>query len=193
MKNYLFILVIFSNLVRAEAKPQLMTLLPEQIVQMIIKFPDTTKLVLDCLGFPKIDINACKDLAMINHPGSAYAKHNLGISYQEGRDGLKQSYADSLYWYLEASNQGFRSSQYNLARMYEFGMGVQSNHVMAKTLYLKAYKQGCKKSDERLGILTLLAINQQIEKGIKPYEERIKFLSFLKPWQIEEADTYYDE
>ena len=84
MKNYLFILVIFSNLVRAEAKPQLMTLLPEQIAQMIIKFPDTTKLVLDCLGFPKIDINACKDLAMINHPGSAYAKHNLGISYQEG-------------------------------------------------------------------------------------------------------------
>ena len=193
MKNYFFILIISSNLVWAEAKPQLLNELPEQIAQMIIKFPHTTKLVLDCLGFPKIDINACKDLAMINHPGSAYAKHNLGISYQEGRDGLKQSYADSLYWYLEASNQGFRPSQYNLARMYEFGMGVQSNHVMAKTLYLKAYKQGCKKSDERLGILTLLAINQQIEKGIKPYEERIKFLSFLKPWQIEEADTYYDE
>ena len=193
MKNYLFILVISSNLVWADAKPQLMTELPEQIAQMIIKFPDTTKLVLDCLGFPKIDINACKDLAKVDHPGSAYAKHNLGISYQEGRDGVKQSYANSLYWYLEASNQGFRSSQYNLARMYEFGMGVKSNHVMAKTLYLKAYKQGCKKSNGRLGILTLLAINQQIEKGLKTYTERNEFIYFLEPWQIEEADTYYDE
>ena len=72
-------------------------------------------------------------------------------------------------------------------------MGVESNHVVAKTLYLKAYKQGCKKSNERLGILTLLAINQQIEKGLKPYVERNKFISFLQPWQIEEAETYYDE
>jgi len=193
LKKLLFLLILTSNLAGAEAKPQLMKVLPDQIAQMITKFPHTTKLVLDCLGFPKIDINACKDLAMVDHPGSAYAKHNLGISYQEGRDGVKQSYANSLYWYLEASNQGFRSSQYNLARMYEFGMGVQSNHVMAKTLYLKAYKQGCNKSNERLGILTLLAINQQIEKGLKPYAERNEFIYFLEPWQIEEADTYYDE
>ena len=76
--------------------------------------------------------------------------------------------------------------------MYEFGDGVELSHAMAVSLYLRADNQGCKKSMDRAAILTLVSMNQAEEQGLFPYEEKIKFMSHLKPWQIKEAYAYFD-
>ena len=196
MKSYLFILIISSNLVWAEAKPILMSTAPPKIADMVLKFPHTNQLVSDCFAYPKINIHACKELAEVDHPGSSYAKHNLGICYEEGREGFKQNYAEAFYWYLRASNQGNAASSHNLARMYEFGMGVQVSHWMAYRLYRKADDSdwwGHKESLDRAIILSLVKMNQQVEKGLISEEERIKFANLLEPWQVDEANTYFDD
>ena len=159
---------------------------------MIEKFPYTFYLLRDCFAFPKINIKACEQLAEVDHLGSAYAKHNLGYSYEFGESGYKQSYADAFYWYLRAANQGLERSQHNLARMYEFGLGIQKSHEIAYRLYRKASEQGCNKSFERAAILTLVMLNRQVEIGITPYETKLEFMSLLEPWQIKEANRYYD-
>ena len=192
MKNLLLLVCLSANLVWAETKPQLLDYLPIKMVKMIEQFPHTFELSMACFDYPKINIQACEKLAEVDHPGSAYAKHNLGISYAEGKEGLKQSHSEAFYWFLRATNQGLDSSLHNLARMYEFGLGVELSHAMAVSLYLKAHDQGCKKSMGRAGVLTLVSMNQAEEQGLLAYEEKIKFMSHLKPWQIEEAYAYYD-
>ena len=192
MKNLLLLLCFSTNLIWAETKPQLLDYLPMKMVEMIEQFPHTFELSMACFDYPKINIQACEKLAEVDHPGSAYAKHNLGISYADGKEGFKQSHSEAFYWFLKAANQGLDSSLYNLARMYEFGLGVEVSHVMAVSLYLRAHDQGCKKSMGRAGVLTLVSMNQAEERGLLPYEEKIKFMAHLKPWQIEEAYAYYD-
>ena len=192
MKNLILLLCLSANLVWAETKPQSIDSIPMKMVAMIAEFPHTYELTMACFDYPKINIQACEKLAEVDHPGSAYAKHNLGISYAEGKEGFKQSHSEAFYWYLKAANQGLDSSLHNLARMYEFGHGVELSHAMAVSLYLRADNQGCKKSMDRAAILTLVSMNQAEELGLLPYEEKIKFMSHLKPWQIEEAYAYFD-
>ena len=192
MKNLLLLLCFATNLIYAEAKPQLLDYLPMKMVKMIEQFPHTFELSMACFDYPKINIQACEKLAEVDHPGSAYAKHNLGISYAEGKEGFKQSHSDAFYWYLRAANQGLDSSLHNLGRMYEFGHGVDLSHAMAVSLYLRAHDQGCKKSMDRAAILTLVSMNQAEEQGLIPYEDKIKFMAHLKPWQIDAAYAYFD-
>jgi hypothetical protein len=174
---------------------QLLNKLPMPVVSMVSSFPETLDLVMGCFDYPKIKILACKEMAEVDHPGSAYAKHNLGISYAEGDNELTQSHAEAFYWYLRAANQGLDSSLHNLARMYEFGLGVQVSQEMAYRLYRRAddsSSHGHKASFDRAAILTLVELNRQVDEGITPYEEKLKFMSLLEPWQIEAADKYFD-
>ena len=192
MKKLLLLILFTSHLAWAEENSDLISEFPPQVEAMIEKFPYTFYLLRDCFAFPKINIKACEQLAEVDHPGSGYAKHNLGYSYEFGESGYKQSYADAFYWYLRAANQGLERSQHNLARMYEFGLGIQKSHEIAYRLYRKASDQGCNKSFERAAILTLVMLNRQVEIGITPYETKLEFMSLLEPWQIKEANNYFD-
>ena len=49
-----------------------------------------------------------------------------------------------------------------------------------------------KEAFERLGVLTLLAMNQQVEQGTMDEEVRFRFAKMLEPWQIDEANTYFE-
>ena len=195
MKNFLLLLILSSNLVWASGEPILMSSYPPKISDMVQKFPHTKRLVSDCFAYPKININACKELVEVDHPGSSYAKHNLGFAYEYGREGLKKNYTEAFYWYLRASNQGNADSSHNLARMYEFGMGVQVSLLMAHELYLKAHNTdwwGHEKSFDRAGILTLVLMNLRLEKGLIAEEERTEYMNLLKPWQVKAANTYFN-
>ena len=37
----------------------------------------------------------------------------------------------------------------------------------------------------------LLAINQAVEKGQFPYQEKLNYMTKLEPWQIKEANNYF--
>jgi len=172
---------------------QLLDKLPMPVVDMVSTFPETLDLVMGCFDYPKINILACQEMAEVDHPGSAYAKHNLGIAYAEGSDGLEQSNTEAFYWYLRAANQGLDASQYNLGRMYEYGIGsTPVSHIMAKQLYQQAAMQGNHKAKDRLDILMLLAINQAVTRGEIPEGFRTTWIKTYEPWQIEAADKYFE-
>ena len=215
MKNLLLLWVLSINLVHAgdmydatpvidklpkeyalsiyRTKSQLLNKLPMPVVDMVSTFPETLDLVMGCFDYPKIKILACQEMAKVGHPGSAYAQHNLGIAYAEGSDGLTQSNNEAFYWYLRAANQGLGTSQYNLGRMYEYGIGsTPVSHVMAKELYQQAALQGNHKAKDRFKILMLLAINQAVARGEIPEGFRTTWIKTYEPWQIEAADKYFD-
>ncbi|MDA9087687.1 sel1 repeat family protein [Methylophilaceae bacterium] len=172
---------------------QLLDKLPMSVVDMVSTFPETLDLVMGCFDYPKIKVLACQEMAKVDHPGSAYAQHNLGIAYAEGGEGLTQSYTEAFYWYLRAANQGLEASQYNLGRMYEYGIGsTPVSHVMAKQLYEKAALQGNHKAKNRFKILILLAINQGVARGEISKDIRLSWIKGYEPWQIEAADKYFE-
>ena len=111
------------QIVLAKDTKDLLTKLPPLVIEMIQEHPHTFYATLSCFNYPKINVQACEQVAKVDHPGSAYSKHNLGYANEFGDSGLKQNYSDAFYWYLRAANQGLVSSQYNLARMYEYGHG----------------------------------------------------------------------
>jgi TPR repeat protein len=191
LKKLLLLILFTSPLAWAQDNKNLLTKLPPLVIQMIQEHPHTFYATLSCFNFPKINVKACEQVAKVDHPGSAYSKHNLGYANEFGENGLKQSYSNAFYWYLRASNQGLLSSQYNLARLYEYGLGVEVSHVMAKQLYERAANQGDKKSEERFEILMLLAINQAVEKGQFTYQRKLDYMTRLEPWQIKEANNYF--
>ena len=198
MKCLFVVLILISNVTLAGTTNEILKNLPKKVVEMISEYPQALQLQMDCFGYPTINIDACKEVANINHQGSMYAKHNLGFTYQNGLNGLNQSYSEAFFWYLKASNQGLANSSYNLGRMYEYGLGMQTSHVMARSLYIKTMAQedtgpaAAKEAFERLGVLTLLAMNQKVEQGSMDEEVRFKFAKMLKPWQVDEANTYFD-
>jgi len=198
MKCLLVFLILISNATLAETTNEILKNLPKKVIEMISEYPQVLQLQMDCFGYPTINIDACREVANIDHQGSMYAKHNLGFTYQNGLNGLNQSYSEAFFWYLKASNQGLANSSYNLGRLYEYGLGVQSSHVMAKSLYMKTMSQedtgpeAAKEAFERLGILTLLAMNQKVEQDSISEEVRFKFAKMLEPWQVDEANTYFE-
>ena len=192
LKKLILFILFTSPLVLAQDTKDLLTKLPPLVIEMIQEHPHTFYATLSCFNYPKINVKACEQIANVDHPGSAYPKHNLGYANEFGDSGLNKNYSDAFYWYLRASNQGLISSQYNLARMYEYGIGIQTSHVMAKQLYERAANQGDKKAEERFEILMLLAINQAVEKGQFPYQGKLDYMTRLEPWQIKEANPYFD-
>ena len=192
MKKLLLIILFSSHLAWAEDTSNHSPTMPPQAELMVKAFPHTFYATLACFNYPKINIKACEQIAEVEHPGSAYAKHNLGYSNEFGKNDLKQSYANAFYWYLRAANQGLDSSLYNLGRLYEYGLGVEVSHVMAKQLYERAANQGSKRAKDRFEILMLLAINQAVEKGQFPYQGKLDYMTRLEPWQIKEANHYFD-
>ena len=192
MKKLLLLILFSSHFASAEDTSNHSPRMPPQAELMVKAFPHTFYATLACFNYPKINIKACEQIAEVDHPGSAYAKHNLGYVNEFGENDLKQSYANAFYWYLRAANQGLDRSQHNLARMYEFGLGVQVSHWMAKSLYKKAADQGDKKSKDRFEILMLLAINDAVEEGQYTYQKKLEYMTRLEPWQIKEANHYFD-
>ena len=192
MKKLLLVILFTSHFAWAEDTSNHSPRMPPKAELMVKAFPHTFYATLACFNYPKINIKACEQIADVDHPGSAYAKHNLGYANEFGENDLKQSYANAFYWYLRAANQGLDSSLHNLARMYEFGLGIQSSHWMAKSLYKKAADQGDKKSKDRFEILMLLAINDAVEEGQYTYQKKLEYMTRLEPWQIKEANHYFD-
>ena len=48
------------------------------------------------------------------------------------------------------------------------------------------------RAKDRFEILMLLAINQAVEKGQFTYQGKLDYMTRLEPWQIKEANHYFD-
>ncbi len=54
---------------------------------------------------------ACDDAVMVGC-------HDLGVSYEYGRAGVKKDYTQALVYYRQAAEHGYLQSQYNLGTLY---------------------------------------------------------------------------
>jgi localization factor PodJL len=73
--------------------------------------------------------------------GDARGMHNLGLDYYQGVGGPK-NYTVAAQYFQRAAELGLRDSQYNIARFYEAGIGVQRDLGAAYRWYLIAGRAG---------------------------------------------------
>src|SRR5437773_3207039 len=89
---------------------------------------------------PPIDISA-EDLHKQAAQGNAWAQHNLGVLYDNGR-GVLQDYVKARGWYEKAAAQGNAWAQHNLGVLYDNGRRGPQDYVKAQAWYEKAAGQG---------------------------------------------------
>jgi TPR repeat protein len=84
--------------------------------------------------------------------GDAWAQHNLGVLYDNGR-GVPQDYVKARGWYEKAAAQGNPWAQHSLGVLYDNGRGVPQDYVKARDWYEKAAAQGNPWAQHNLGVL----------------------------------------
>jgi len=73
--------------------------------------------------------------------GRGWAQSDLGSLYEDGLV-LPRDYAEAVYWYRSAAEQGYPGAQTNLGIMYARGRGVTSSRRTAIEWFQRAAKQG---------------------------------------------------
>lgn len=145
-------------------------------------------------GLPKNLDEAARLYRLAADQGNAEAQYRLGHLYEYG-DGVEANFDTAMQWYaksaeqgdknaiikvelreqylrgVELADEGHQHAQYQLGRMYEYGMGVPKDPAEAAKWYRLAAEQAELKSQERLG--------QLLEDGS------------TVPQDKEEADKYY--
>ena len=71
----------------------------------------------------------------------------------QAADGIPRDYVAAAMYYRKAAECGYVPAQYNLAFLYENGMGVQQDFGRAATWYRKAADRGDPESQNNLGVL----------------------------------------
>ncbi len=75
------------------------------------------------------------------HKGHIKAMHNLAVLNTNAYDGSPPRLAVSAHWFAKAADLGLRDSQYNLAILYERGLGVKKDLSKAYRWYSLAADQ----------------------------------------------------
>lgn len=104
--------------------------------------------------------------------GDVDAQTNLGNCYYEGR-GIKQSYEESIKWYVKAAKQGEMCAQCNLGNCYYNGLGVKQNYKEAVRWYRKAAEQGEMSAQYSLGYCYYYGqgVEQNYEEAVRWYRK----------------------
>jgi hypothetical protein len=84
--------------------------------------------------------------------GRAWAQSRLGMIYEGGNCGVKQSYEEAVSWYRKAAYQGDVSAQYYLGGCYIEGDGVVQSYEEAARWFKKAANQGYAGSQFNLAV-----------------------------------------
>lgn len=73
--------------------------------------------------------------------GRGWAQSDIGSLYEDGLV-LPRDYAEAIYWYRSAAEQGYPGAQTNLGVMYARGLGVSTSRKTAIEWFQRAAKQG---------------------------------------------------
>jgi hypothetical protein len=72
---------------------------------------------------------------------------------EQAADSVPKDYAAAARYYRKAADQGYIPAQYNLAYLYENGLGVKQDYAQAAAWYRKAADQGDPEAQNNLGTL----------------------------------------
>ncbi|MGI9569889.1 MAG: tetratricopeptide repeat protein [Desulfobulbia bacterium] len=102
---------------------------------------------------------AIKCLRKSAEQGYAYAQHNLGVMYYEGK-GVTQDYSEAISWYMKSAKQGYPASQNDLGYMHLEGKRVVQDYEEAFKWYKKADEQGHAKATSNLKRIESRILNE---------------------------------
>lgn len=98
--------------------------------------------------------NALNELANKGqNPTDDNEQFTRGYNYAYGKEGLKQSYAQAIYWYQKAAAQGNSGAMNNLGLLHSRGDGVKQSYSEAAKWYRKASDLGDAIAANNLGSL----------------------------------------
>jgi TPR repeat protein len=94
-------------------------------------------------------VETIKAAAEKGDPGQQCA---LGETYFSGRHGVAQNYAEAVYWFRKAAEQGYPKAQSVLGACYDSGEGVAKDSAEAVRWYRRAAEQGYRLAQFNLGV-----------------------------------------
>ncbi|MBH68570.1 MAG: hypothetical protein CMM58_09485 [Rhodospirillaceae bacterium] len=112
--------------------------------------------------------------------GDATAQYLLGLSKLRGEK--TQNYEEALNWFKLAAIQKHREAQYNLAVLYEKGLGIEKNDIKALLWYHVAAENEHPKAQFNLAVFFLNG------RGTAPnQEEAVRWFTRASSQGIDEA------
>ncbi len=95
-------------------------------------------------GVEKDEAKAIALYRQAANAGHVRAMHNLGAMLLKNATAL--TYREAASWFGRAAEEGFPDSQYNLALLYEHGLGIEQDLSRAYQWYVEAAKGGVKEA-----------------------------------------------
>jgi hypothetical protein len=114
--------------------------------------------------------NSITELTTKASNGDMNAQNELAVHYQNGDSvGVPRNLAKAFDLYQKASESGLAVAQYNLAFMYDMGLGVEKDQKTANEWYHKSADQGYAPAMLNLGmnIAGGEGTNQDLVEGMK--------------------------
>lgn len=102
-----------------------------------------------CLVLSTLSANNFKNLAQSAQYGNVYAQHNLATTYKKVSHN-KEDLLKAFNWYHKSAVKGYSASQYQLALMFHYGLGVRQNAELARLWFTRASKNGHPKAQSVL-------------------------------------------
>ncbi len=104
-----------------------------------------------CSGPPAFDQESIAAFEQQAASGDAAAQCGLGMMYYGGQ-GVRQDYAQAVFWFRKAADQRNDEAQHNLGVLYRDGQGVPQDYAQAALWFRKAAEQGNANAQYLLGL-----------------------------------------
>ncbi|HMG16929.1 MAG TPA: tetratricopeptide repeat protein [Saprospiraceae bacterium] len=141
-------------------------------------------LYLDGMG-TDIDFSKAKTLferaSKMNHIRSI---NKLAEMYEEGLVNGVKNYSEAMRLYLDASNKGCALSEYNIGKLYYFGLGVDKNFCIAEKWFEKAASHGEPKAFFQIGFINFLG-------NCKKKDLKKAYINFLESCETENEAYFF--
>jgi TPR repeat protein len=102
-----------------------------------------------CLVFTALNANNVNNLAQSAQYANVSAQHNLRTQYKKTLYS-KQDLLKAFKWYHKSAIKGHSASQYELALMFHYGLGVRQNAELARLWFTRASNKGHPKAQSIL-------------------------------------------
>lgn len=128
------------------------------------------------VGVKRDPFKAIKWIEKAAFQGDIKACNNLGWLLANG-DEVVRDYRKAAYWFKKASDVGMPMAQAQLADLYRQGLGVETDTIVARSLYRKAIVGGLADAEKKLlamdyvNFLSMPA-EQAVNIGVEYYQDR---------------------
>ena len=112
--------------------------------------------------------------------GDKIDQYNLGLCYYKG-NGVTKDYAQAVYWYRKAAEQGVAQAQNYLASCYYFGNGVEKDGNTALYWYEQAIKNEDESLNEKSKEFVPIFIKRLKEQGYSSSRAKVSNKPDLRP------------